>query len=146
MFNVSPMTVFDLDYIKDILYSDFDDFWNESILKSELENDNSNYIVVKNDLNEIVGFGGFKAIINEADIMNIVVKKSHRHNGIGTLILENLLNLAKSKNMISISLEVNKSNIPAINLYKKFGFLNIGERKKYYNNTDDAIIMEKKLI
>lgn len=146
MFNVLPMTVFDLDSIKDILYSDFDNFWNESILKDELESVNSNYIVVKNDLNEIVGFGGFKSIIDEANIMNIVVKKSHRNNGIGTLILENLLNLAKSKNMISITLEVNKNNIPAINLYKKFGFLNIGERKKYYNNTDDAIIMEKKLI
>ena len=144
-FIATRMTLEDLNSIRDILTSEFDDFWTESILKSELESDNSNYIVIKNGLNEIVGFGGFKILVDEADIMNIVTKKSYRQNGIGSLILEKLITLAKSKNINSISLEVNINNAPAINLYKKFGFTTIGERKKYYNGTDDAIIMEMKL-
>ena len=45
------------------------------------------------------------------------------------------------KNMKTITLEVNENNIPAINLYKKFNFEQVGLRKKYYNNADAAILM-----
>lgn len=144
-FITTKMTLSDLDSIKDILSSEFDDFWNYNILKEELKSENSNYVVVKNGLNEIVGFGGYKILVDNADIMNIVTKKSCRNNGIGTLILQNIIDLIKSQNINHIILEVNENNIPAINLYKKFGFKTIAERKKYYNGTDNAIIMELKI-
>lgn len=140
--NIAKMTISDLDSIKDILSSDFDDFWNYNILKEELESETSNYIVAKNGLNQIVGFGGYKILVDNADIMNIVTKKSCRKNGVGTLILQNIIDLIKSQNINHIILEVNENNIPAINLYKKFDFITIAERKKYYNGTDNAIIME----
>ena len=105
--------------------------------------ENSNYLVAKLD-NEIVGFVGIKIIIDEADIMNIVIKKSHRNQGIGTLILENLISFSKQLNLSSISLEVREDNKFAIHLYKKFGFENIGTRKNYYKN-QNGIIMLKKL-
>ena len=130
---------------KDILISEFDDFWTESIFKEELKSDNSNYIVAKNGLNKIVGFGGYKILVDNADIMNIVTKKSARNTGIGTLILKNIIELIKFQNINHIILEVNENNIPAINLYKKFGFETIAERKNYYNGTDNAIIMELKI-
>lgn len=142
--NISQMTLDDLENIKDILTSEFDDFWTESIFKEELKSDNSNYIVAKNGLNKIVGFGGYKLLVDNADIMNIVTKKSARNTGIGTIILKNIIELVKSKNINHIILEVNENNIPAINLYKKFSFETIAERKKYYNGTDNAIIMELK--
>ena len=91
---------------------------------------------------QIVGFGGYKILVDNADIMNIVTKKSCRKNGVGTLILQNIIDLIKSQNINHIILEVNENNIPAINLYKKFDFITIAERKKYYNGTDNAIIME----
>lgn len=140
--NIAKMTISDLDSIKDILSSDFDDFWNYNILKEELESETSNYIVAKNGLNQIVGFGGYKILVDNADIMNIVTKKSCRKNGVGTLILQNIIDLIKSQNINHIILEVNENNIPAINLYKKFDFITIAKRKKYYNGTDNAIIME----
>lgn len=142
---IKKMALNDLQQIKDILSSDFDDFWNYDILKEELECSNSYFIIAKNDNNEIVGFAGLKIIVDEADIMNIVVKKSFRHNGIGSILLENLISYAKDKNLKTITLEVNEHNLSAIRLYDKFNFDNIGIRKKYYDCESDAIIMRKKL-
>ena len=142
---IDKMTLDDLNNIKDILISDFDDFWNYDILKEELECSNSYFVIAKKDDNEIVGFAGLKVIVDEADIMNIVVKKSFRHNGIGSILLENLISYSKNKSLKTITLEVNEHNLSAIHLYDKFSFDHIGIRKKYYNGESDAIIMSKKL-
>lgn len=137
---IKNMTVSDLDSIKDILYTDFDDFWSYNIFKSELENENSKYIVAKLN-NEIIGFGGIWQVIDEAHITNIVTKKNFRNLGIGSLLLENLINICKNSNKInSITLEVNEDNVIAQKLYEKFDFKVIGKRKNYYNGKA-AIIM-----
>lgn len=140
---IEKMTVTDLNNIKDNLNNDFDDFWNYSILKEEIKSNNSKYIIAKIN-NEIVGFAGIKIIMDEADIMNIVTKKSSRNQGIGTLLLKNLIFIAHELQLSSISLEVNEENLPAIHLYEKFGFENLGIRKNYYQDKN-AIIMTKKL-
>lgn len=135
---ISEMNLEDLEQIKDCLLSDFDDFWSYNILKQEIENGKSKYFVAKQD-NEIVGFAGILPIIDEIDIMNIVVKKDKRNLGIGSLLLEKIIDF--SRDYTYITLEVNAKNIPAIKLYKKYGFKQVGLRKKYYNNQDDAILM-----
>ena len=144
-FKISKMTIEDLESIKNILASDFDNFWSFDVLEAELECDNSYVIVAKNTDNTIVGFAGLKTILDEADIMNIVVKKDFRHNGIGSILLENLINYSKNTNMKTITLEVNENNLSAIRLYDKFSFDKLGIRKKYYNGESDAIIMSKQL-
>lgn len=141
--NFSNMNISDLDEIKDILVSDFDDFWTYSILKDELNCSSSHYIVARLN-NEIVGFGGIKVVLDSADIMNIVVKKNFRNLGIGTSILNEIIALCSSLNLSSITLEVRKDNEYAISLYKNFGFETLGVRKKYYNGID-GFIMEKKI-
>ena len=140
---IEEMTITDLNNIKDNLNNDFDNFWNYTILKEEIESNNSKYIVAKID-NEIVGFAGIKIIMDEADIMNIVTKQAFRNQGIGTLLLENLISIAHELQLSSISLEVNEENSPAIHLYEKFGFQNLGIRKNYYQDKN-AIIMTKNL-
>ena len=64
----------DLLVLKDSLTNEFDDFWTYNILKQEFDNDNTTYIVAKEDDN-IVGFAGILVILDEANIMNIVTKK-----------------------------------------------------------------------
>ena len=140
---ITSMTQEDLTQISDTLSSDFDEFWSYDILKNELNADNSNYFIAK--LNEkIVGFSGIKTMVDEADIMNIVVKKDFRNQGIGSLLLENLIDLAKKQNLTSITLEVMEENFPAIHLYKNFGFHQVGLRKNYYQDKN-ALTMTKKL-
>lgn len=140
---IKEMTITELDYIKDIFTSDFDDFWNYNILKEELESKNSKYIVAIID-RKIVGFAGIKVMLDEADIMNIVTKKDFRNKGIGNLLLENLITLSRNLNLNTITLEVNEENMPAIRLYEKFGFRNLGVRKNYYKDKN-GIIMTKTL-
>lgn len=139
--NIRKMTISDLENIKNILSSQFDDFWNYNILKEELLSKNSKYIVAILN-NEIVGFAGVKVLLDEADIMNIVIKKDYRKKGIGTLLLQELINIASNLNYIT--LEVNEENNPAINLYKKFGFEIAGIRKNYYKDRN-GLFMKKKM-
>lgn len=142
---ISRMTVSDLNEIEDILFSDFDDFWNINTFKSELLNPNSKYIVAKIN-NKIVGYAGIWKAVDDVHITNIVTTKNLRRQNIGSILLSNLIEMAKAENGItSITLEVNCNNLPAKKLYEKSGFEVVGLRKKYYNNTDDAIIMTKEL-
>ena len=141
-FEIVKMSIEDLKSIKDILSSNFDNFWSYDVLEDELECDNSYVIVAKNSENIIVGFAGLKVILDEANIMNIVVKKDKRNFGIGSLLLEEIIRYSKIHNATSITLEVNEKNIAAIKLYKKYGFKQVGLRRKYYNNEDNAILMD----
>lgn len=141
---ISKMTISDLNEIENILFSDFDDFWNINVFKNELLNPNSKYIVAKVD-NKIIGYAGIWKSVDDVHITNIVTAKNVRRQNIGNILLSNLIQMAKTENGItSITLEVNSNNIPAQKLYEKFDFKVVGLRKKYYNNTDDAIIMTLK--
>lgn len=142
-FEITQMSIEDLISIKDSLENDFDDFWNFNILKQELENENSNYIICKKN-NELIGFAGIVLILDIAELNNIVVKKSYRRQGISTLLLENLIQIAKLNNCKQINLEVASTNTVAINLYKKFNFKQVGLRPKYYKNAD-ALLFTLKL-
>ncbi len=143
--DINVMTSEDIISIEPNFSDNFDKFWSIDVLKHDFEDDNSQYVVAKMN-NEIVGFAGIKIIIDEADIMNIAVKMDKRNSGIGSMLLEKLLEIAKISNCTSITLEVNENNLPAIYLYEKYHFERIGLRKKYYNNTDNAILMKKDLI
>ena len=136
------MSLKDLELMKNTLYSDFDNFWSYNVLKQELENDKTKYIIAK-EKDEVVGFAGISVIFDEATLNNIVVKKSCRGRGIGGELLETLIDLCSDLKLKSFTLEVNVENTPAIKLYEKFGFKNLGIRKKYYNNSTDAYIMTK---
>lgn len=140
-FDIDYMNLSDLETIQDVLTAKFDDFWNYSILKDELNSKNSTYFVAKSNQN-VVGFAGMKIILDEAEIMNIVTKKDCRNQGVGKLLLKRLLLEAKNKNIKKINLEVNEDNIIAIHLYESLGFIQNGKRKNYYDDKN-AILMSK---
>ena len=130
-----------LSHLGQINLADFDDFWSYNILKDELLSTSSYYIIAKCE-DIITGFAGIKFLLDEAHITNIVTKKDMRNLGIGSKLLENLIEKAK-ENCSLITLEVNEKNTSAIALYKKYGFKTLGTRKKYYDNKFDAYIMTK---
>lgn len=138
---IEEMKLEHIEQIQDILASDFDEFWNENILRKELENPASTYIVAVDEQNNVLGYGGIWQPIDEAHITNIVTKKDKRGQQIGTTMLERLIKIAQQRNLKSITLEVNVNNKPAIHLYEKYQFQQVGIRKKYYHNTEDAFIM-----
>ena len=84
--------------------------------------------------------------VDEGQITNIAVHPDHRGQGLGLAIVQALIKHAKAERLASITLEVRVSNTPAITLYKKVGFLEVGRRKGFYTKpTEDALIMELKL-
>ena len=141
---ITTMTAQDVNQIAENFSENFDKFWSVNILQNDLTSSNSTYIVAKIQ-NTIVGFAGIKVILDEADIMNIAVRTDKRSLGIGSLLLEKLIQTAKQHACTKLTLEVNETNLPAIRLYEKYHFTRIGLRKKYYNNTNDAILMQRDL-
>ncbi len=128
-----------LEEIKENLETEFDDFWNYNILKEELSSDSSKYIVAITK-SEVIGFAGIKFALDQVDIMNIVTRKDYRNKGVGTLLLRELISICKEFKANYIFLEVSEDNEPAIKLYKKLGFENVGIRKNYYKDKNGIVM------
>ena len=142
---IEKMTLEHLKQIEENIEEEFDKFWNKEVLKNELDNPASSYIVALDENKNVVGYAGIWQPLEEAHITNIVTKKDKRQNKIGTKMIEKLIDMAKKRKLSDITLEVNINNLQEINLYKKYQFKEVGLRKKYYNNIDDAIIMTLEL-
>lgn len=120
--------------------------WSKDSMEKELTNKFAKYVVIKLN-NIVIGYGGMWLILDEGHITNIAVHPEFRGIGAGKKIIEGLINICKEKNINSLTLEVRSSNYVAKNLYAKFGFIEEGIRKNYYNNNnEDAIIMWKRNI
>lgn len=141
---VDNMTHRDFDIIKDRLISEFDEFWTPGVLFSELENENTKYVVIKEE-DDIIGFAGVWITPDCVELNNIVIRKDKRGNGYSKILLEKLLEISSKLEREIINLEVSEVNEPAISLYLKYGFEKVGLRKKYYEGKFDAILMSKKL-
>ena len=89
--------------------------------------------------NEIIGYLYYSDIYDRIEINQIEVKSIHRQSGKATSLMHKLIDNTNK----SITLEVNKNNIPALNLYKKFNFNEVAIRRGYYNGID-GILMERK--
>ena len=140
---ISEMTNSDLESIKEILETEFDNLWSYNILKQEIESDVSK-IYILHLADEIVGFAALSIVLDEAEITNIVIKKKYRGQKLSLLLMKILIDTATKSNCKKLHLEVNATNEIAKNLYKKFGFKQVGLRKKYYKD-QDAILMTKNL-
>jgi ribosomal-protein-alanine N-acetyltransferase len=114
----------------------------ENIL-NDINNSNFKCIVAVYD-KEIIGYISFSYIF-DIEIESVLVKSSYQRQGIGTLLLNYIFKFAKENKINNVFLEVRKSNIGAISLYRKLGFSNISIRKKYYENAEDALILKKEI-
>ena len=99
--------------------------------------------VLKNET-DIIGYYIALFALDECELLNITIKSELQKKGLGELMLRDLFNECRKANIVNIFLEVRKSNLLAIQLYKKNGFNEIGVRNNYYQNKDgkeDAILM-----
>ncbi len=121
----------------------FSDPWSENSIRYELTNPLSYWIVaMEND--RVAGYVGSQAVLDEADMMNIAVHPDFRRRGVALNLIEALVSELKERNVHCLTLEVRASNDPAISLYQKLGFLQVGRRPNYYRNPkEDAWILRK---
>ena len=113
-------------------------------LKNDLNNKNSYYLIYYIDNNPIA-FIGTSYIFSDMDLLYVLVIPNYRNMHIASDLLNEILSFCNKKNISKILLEVRSKNINAINLYKKFSFIQIDIRKKYYKD-DDALIFKKDII
>ncbi len=98
-------------------------------------------LICKHD-SEIIGFIIFSPINPEAHILSISVTKKIQSKGVGSLLLQSMLDQCAAMNYKKIFLEVRTSNLQAINFYQKFGFSKDAIRDNYYSdNSEDALLM-----
>ncbi len=114
--------------------------WTEAMFIPEIEDESAHYLVGTRQ-DEVICYGGYHLIFDEAHITNIAVREDQRGKGLGKFLLSALIEDAKSAGAEAMTLEVKHSNTVAIKLYESFGFRVEGIRKRYYNNVDDALIM-----
>ena len=102
----------------------------------------TNRILVAKISDIVVGYITYSVVLDEVQIANVAVHPDFRRQGIAEELLSHLDSLSKSSDMCIITLEVRQSNLPAIKLYEKCGYAEVGRRKNYYKNpTEDAILM-----
>ncbi len=120
----------------------FNDPWSRDAFRKELtENDIAFYLVAEID-ERIVGYAGLWIIGDEGHITNVAVHPDYRKKSVGSAIVHTLLDYTIQVGLKRHTLEVRPSNVEALALYKKFGFIDVGRRPKYYTDTgEDAIIM-----
>ena len=131
---VTEMAITDKEFIIDN-YDKFSSSWDIKAFKSDA--DDSKYFVSKIDT-EVFGYISYRVVLDEVEIMNVVTREDARNMGIASSLLSYLIrNVDASK----FNLEVNENNKVVIKIYKKFGFVEVGKRKNYYNNGEENAIL-----
>jgi [ribosomal protein S18]-alanine N-acetyltransferase len=135
-----------IDGILDISSLSFPITWSRKSYEEELTNGRARYVVALID-DKVIGFGGMWIILDEAHITNIAVHPQFRGSGIGSMLLQTLIDICRAKQCLSMTLEVRISNKAAQALYGKYGFIVEGKREQYYeDNKEDALLMWKRNI
>lgn len=141
---IVPMTASHLPDILKVEAESFSHPWTETMFLEELSGKTAHYRVAQVG-ERAVGYMGMWILADEGHITNVAVAKDFRRKGIADALVEDFIQLAKQKKLVFVTLEVRESNYGAISLYEKKGFVPVGRRKRYYDNTEDAILMTKYL-
>jgi len=135
---------FDPQYIDQVLDIENDSFsvpWVSTGFTEELDMPGSFIFLALDESYGVVGYIVFRLLFDEMHLLKIAVKRNQRGLGSGMRLMEKLLEISVLKKAHVIYLEVSATNKPAINLYKKNGFIETGRRYKYYGE-EDALNMD----
>lgn len=139
---VRNMQPFDLDQVVEIETLSFPTPWSREIFKREIERSFDDLYLVAVADERVVGYTGILKILDVGHITTLAVRPDFRKKGVATKLLYELISKTRLLGMRYVTLEVRESNEVAQNLYRKFGFTEMGKRKGYYiDNREDAVIM-----
>jgi [ribosomal protein S18]-alanine N-acetyltransferase len=119
----------------------YTEHWPATNFERELTANPVARYVVLTHAGQVVGFAGLWVQVDEGHVVNVVVPTEERGKGYGKLLIHALLNIAIDLQLTLATLEVRSSNAVARALYRDYGFWEVGERKRYYSDGEDALIM-----
>lgn len=117
--------------------------WTAGVFNSEIDlarRGERHYVVGLRD-SEVVAYGGLMFAVDEAHVTNIAVAPESQRRGYARRLLLDLANVAIERGFTALTLEVRVSNVAAQAMYRRFGFAPAGIRQRYYENTEDALVM-----
>ena len=142
---IQRMSKEDVDQVARLEKSCFSDPWSRETFTEELQLGLAVPLVAKLK-KEVVGYTCLWHLADQLEVANFAVSPDHRSKGIGEKLMKRILSEAKERGYKSIVLNVRESNQAAISLYTRFGFVEVGRRKKYYRlPAEDALTMLKNL-
>ena len=144
MIKIRAMQDADVEQVSRLEEETFSMPWSRESFLSMIHNKNARYYVAEED-GCIVGGCGVLMAAGEGNITNVVVDKNFRNQGIGTRMLQYLIEEGRKNGLCAFTLEVRVSNAQAIHVYEKLGFFSEGIRPDFYEKPkEDAMIMWKR--
>lgn len=146
MITIREMDLADVDRVCVLEEMAFSMPWHKESFIEMIENKDALYLVAEDSDAGVIGCCGMRSIVGEGDISNVVVHPDFRQKGVAHSMLTQLLSRGTEDFGIKeFTLEVRCSNMSAIHLYEKLGFVSEGVRKNFYEDpVEDALIMWKR--
>ena len=144
MITIREWTEEDIAQIAQLEQRCFEDAWPKELLADVLTYSFLHGFLIE-DNGKILGYCCLRILFETADVDNIAVDEAERGKGYGDILLTLMETRAVAMGATECLLEVRVSNTAARGLYEKHGFVEIGVRKKYYSNGEDALVMRKEL-
>jgi ribosomal-protein-alanine N-acetyltransferase len=143
-YEIVAMKAADLDEIMDIERLAFRAPWSRQVFVEELERDWAHVDVLRarEPHSPVLAFVNYWLVRDEVHVLNVAAHPSSRRQGHASRLLEHVIGFATREKCRYVTLEVRRSNQPAIRLYRKYGFRPVGIRPNYYvEDNEDAIVM-----
>lgn len=142
---IVPMDASHLDALAQIEQECFSLPWSRAMLEEELYNDCAAFLVAEDEKGTVLGYAGLQVVLDEGYIANVVVRSGYRRRHIAQQLLDVYLRFAQAHSLAFLTLEVRPSNTAAVALYRKYGFIEEGRRRNYYQRPrEDALIMTRR--
>ena len=142
-YEIVPMDRSHLEQVAALERECFSHPWTEAMLEEELYNPQASFLVAEDGEGGVLGYAGLHVVLDEGYIDNIAVEEPARKHGVASALLDVFCQFG-AVNLAFLTLEVRASNAPAIALYKKYGFQEVGLRPNFYSAPrEDAIIMTR---
>ena len=141
-FRIVPMTAAHLPQVAALEKVCFPaDPWSEELFRAALESPHTSLLLAEGENGTALGYAVLSAVLDEGNLDNIAVAPHCRRRGVADALLSTLTDFGRAR-MSVLFLEVRASNLPAITLYEKHGFVPVGRRKNYYESPkEDALLM-----
>jgi len=137
-----PMLESDIDAIMQIEPHIYSHPWTRGNFSDSLVSGYSAWVLL--DGTEIIGYSLMMMVLDEAHLLNLSIARAYQKQGLGRLLLEHMVAIAKRQKAANMFLEVRPSNVSAIALYENMGFNEMAIRRGYYpahNGREDAVLM-----
>ena len=135
----------DLDGIQEVDRLSFASPWTRAMYEEELRHAGTAFILVlRTPTTPVAGYCSYRLVVDELQINNVAVRPEARGRGYGRALVESALDHGRAAGALTALLEVRRSNLAAQRLYLSLGFVQVGERPRYYSHPEeDALVLAR---